>query len=145
MPLIHNIIYVIDSYNKSFYEFFLAPQFRASVNCLVDSYQHFLIFTVGIMVLLYEHKYIINIDLYLPNQLNFEDHIICDVRTLLTFTLPFIPQILIASEIILQITLGNQFIALKLIKRNQEIPHTENCAKQRNKVFLVLLSDNLRF
>ena len=62
---------------------------------------HFLIFTVSIMVFLYEHQNIINIDFDLPDQLNLKDHVICNICTFLSFALPLVTQILIASEIIL--------------------------------------------
>ena len=90
MPFIHDIIYIIDSCNKSFNELLLATKLWAGINCLIDGYQHFLIFAVGIMVLLYEHKNIINIDFYLPDQFNLKYYIIRNIRAFLTLAFPLI-------------------------------------------------------
>ena len=116
MPLIHNIIHIIDSRYKGFNELFLAAQFRTGVNCLVDGYQYFFILTMGIMILLHKHQNIINIDFYLTNQFNLKYHIICNIRTFLPLVFPLVAQILITTKIILQITLSNQFFLFKFIK-----------------------------
>ena len=145
MPLIHNIVHIIDSCNKGFNKLFLAAQLRAGINRFIDGYQHFLIFTVGIMILLYKHQNIINVDFYLPDQFNFKHHIICNIRTFPTFPFPLVTQILITSKVVLQIALRNQLIPLKFVKGKQKVSHTKNSTKQSNKILLVLLSDNLRF
>ena len=101
MPLIHDIIHIIDSCNKSFNELFLTAQLWTRINRLIDGYQHFLVFAVCIMILLYKHEDIININFYLPDQFNFKYHIICNICTFLTLAFPLITQILITTEVIL--------------------------------------------
>ena len=105
VPFIHNIIHVIDSRDKIFNKLFLTAQFRTGINCFMNGNQHFFILAVSIMVLFYEHKNIVNVDFYLPDQFNLKYDIICDIRTFLSFPFPFIPQVLITSEVILQIPL----------------------------------------
>lgn len=42
----------------------------------------------------------------------------------------------------MHIARGKQLIACKIIKRGKDIPHSQDCAKQRDKVLLVLLANN---
>ena len=101
---------------------------------------------MSVMVLFDQHQDVVNVDFHLPNQLHLKHHIIGDVLFgfIVLFVAPFIPQILIAAKIILQITLRNQLVALEIIKGGQQVPHPQQCAKQHDKIFLVLLSYNLR-
>ena len=63
---------------------------------------------------------------------------------ILSALVPLVAEVLIPSEIVLQITLGKDLFALKFIERREQITHTKDSAEQRNKILLVLLSNNLR-
>ena len=118
MPFSHDVIYFVDSCNKSFNECFLAAKLRTGINCLIDGNKHFLILTVGIVILLNEHKDIVDIYFYLLDKFYFKDNIINNVCafSLLTSAFPLITKVLVSSKIILQVTLCNQFLANKFIK-----------------------------
>ena len=108
----HHIIHVIDTGDKCLNELLLAPQFGAGIHRLLDGNKDFLIITVGIVVLLYQHQDIINVDLDLADQLNFKDDIIGNVLFLAFCTVyPLVPQILVAAQIVLQIPFGDDFLA----------------------------------
>ena len=111
-PFDHHVGDIIDPGNEVFYQRFFTAEFRTGIDCLLDGNQDFFIITVRIMILLDEHQNIIDIDLNLLDQFDFKHDIISDV---LFFSrgsaiLPFVTQILIATEIILQIALGKDLI-----------------------------------
>ena len=49
---------------------------------------------------------------------------------------------MVCACVVLEINRGQDFISGKAIKGSKDISQTENVAKQDNKIFLVLLSDN---
>ena len=100
---------------------------------------------MGIMVLFDQHQNIVNVNFDLPNQFHLEHHIIRDVlfSFIVLLTAPFVPQVLIATQVVLQIPFRDELIALEIIKGGQQVPHPQQCTKQHNKVLLVLLSDDL--
>ena len=51
-------------------------------------------------------------------------------------------EVKITALVILHITRGKQLIACKIVKRGKDIPHSQNCAKQCDEVFFILLPDN---
>lgn len=51
-------------------------------------------------------------------------------------------EVKIAALVILHITRGKQLIACKIIKRGKDIPHSQDCAKQCDKILFVLVSNN---
>jgi hypothetical protein len=58
---------------------------------------------MGVMVLFDQHQDVVNVDFDLPNQLHLKHHIIGDVLFgfIMLLVAPFIPQILIAAQIVL--------------------------------------------
>ena len=70
------------------------------------------------MILLDQKKYIINVDLNLSNQFDLEDEIIRNIFCVLAFTplTPLVPQILLSSQIILQVALGDQLMTFEFIE-----------------------------
>ena len=106
-------------------------------------------FTPSVVHLIKEfdkQKNIINIDFDLTDQLDFKHHIVGDVLFLpVTPPLaPFLAQILIPSEIVLQVALGQQIFPRKLIERRKQIAHPKDRPKQRDKMFLILFSFHTR-
>ena len=51
-------------------------------------------------------------------------------------------KVKIAALVVLHITRGKQLIAREIVKRGKDIPHSQNCAKQCDEVFFILLPDN---
>lgn len=51
-------------------------------------------------------------------------------------------KVKIAALVVLHIARGEQFIARKVVKRGKDIPQPQDCAKQRDKVLLVLFANN---
>lgn len=51
-------------------------------------------------------------------------------------------KVKIAALVVLHIARGKQLIAREIVKRGKDIPHSQNCAKQRDKVLLVLFANN---
>ena len=102
---------------------------------------------MGIVILLDENENVVNIDFNLLDEFNFKNNVVGDVLFIFAgpAIFPFIPQVLIAAEIVLKVTLTQNLISGKVIKRNQQIPHPQYCAKQHNKVFLALFSGNRIF
>ena len=70
------------------------------------------------MIFLDQEQYVIDVDLDLPNQLDLEDKIIGNILGILIFTpsSPLIPEVLVSSQVILQIPLGNQFMTFEFIE-----------------------------
>ena len=95
------------------------------------------------MVLGNQHKDIVNVDFHLTNKLHFKNDIVIDDFLI---TIGIRPQLLIQVKIValvvLHIARGEQFIARKIVKRGKDIPQPQDCAKQRDKVLLVLLTHN---
>ena len=81
-----------------------------------------------VVVLLHEHQDIVNVYLYLLDQLDLEDDVIRDVRALALFAFspPFVPQVLILSKIILQVALGDLLFPGELVERLQKVPHLQD-------------------
>ena len=51
-------------------------------------------------------------------------------------------QVNIVALVVLHIARGEQFIARKVVKRGKDISQPQDCAKQRDKVLLVLFANN---
>ena len=48
----------------------------------------------------------------------------------------------IVALVVLHIARGKQLIAREIVKRGKDIPHSQNCTKQCDEVFFILLPDN---
>lgn len=96
----------------------LATKLGACVDCLAYCDENFLILTMGIVVLGYKHKDVVNIDFDLLDKLDFKYNIINNIfkLALLSALIPLVTEVLIPSEIVLQITLRKDLFALKFIK-----------------------------
>ena len=99
------------------------------------------------MVLLHQHQDVVDVDFDLPDKFRFKNDVIIDIDCIafLSALCPFIPQVLIASEVVLQFSFRQDSHVLKVIKGQQDIPHTQDSAKQGNKIFLSLLTFDARF
>ena len=73
---------------------------------------------MGVMVLFDQHQNVVNVNFDLPNQFHLEHHIIRDVLFgfIMLLIAPFISQVLIAAQVILQIPFRDQLVALEIIK-----------------------------
>ena len=99
---------------------------------------------VRIVILLDQHQDIVNIDFNLFDQFDFKDDIIGDI---LFFSgglavFPFIANVLIPAEIILQVSFRKNLISCELIKRGQQVAHTQDGAKQNHEFPLLLFAGN---
>ncbi len=118
VPFRHNIVNIVDTLDKSFNKMLFAAQLGASVHCLADSDKHFLILAVSIMILLNQHKNLVDIYLDLLYQFDLENNI---VNNILAFAFcdtffPFVMQVLISSEIVLPIAFRENFLSLEFVK-----------------------------
>ena len=82
VPLIHNIVNIVDTVDEVLDKVFLASQLRAGINRLLNGDKHFLIRTMTVMILRYKHKNIVDIDLYLLDKLDLKDNIIVNIGQL---------------------------------------------------------------
>ena len=124
-PIGEHIIIVVDIRNERLNQILLASQLRARVNSAADIDNNFLVLAVAVLIFLHEHKNIIYVDIDLFYQLDLKDDIFGDILLVtVLFILPFVAQILIPSEIGLQVALGDKLSACKFIKRQQQIAHT---------------------
>ena len=106
-PFQHHIRHIINTCNKGFNQCLLTAQFGACIHCLLDRNKDFLIVAVGIVILLDEHQNVVDIDLDLLDEFDFKDNIVRDVLFFAAgfAVLPFIPQVLIAAEVVLEVPL----------------------------------------
>ena len=96
-----------------------------------------------VMVLRNKDQDIVDINLYLLDKLYFKDNI--GQLTFFTALSPFVTQVLIPSEVVLKITLGDDLSALKLVKAHKQITHTQDSTEQSDKLLLPFFSNDLRF
>ena len=99
---------------------------------------------MGLRIVFANRYIIVDVDFNLLDKLDFKDDIISNVFFVTTgFTaFPFVIQILISAEIILEVTLGQYLITYEVIKGRKDITHTKDCTEQSNKFLLILLSGN---
>ena len=73
---------------------------------------------MAVMELRNEQEYVIDIDLYLANELGLENDVVIDVLLVAAFALPapFVAQVLIPAEVILEITVGEYLHPGKFIE-----------------------------
>ena len=93
--------------------------YRREIHGFLNRNEHFFIIAVGIVILLDENENVVNIDFNLLDEFNFKNNVVGDV---LFFAgglaiFPFIPQVLVATEIVLKVTFAQNFIPSKVIKR----------------------------
>ena len=146
MPLRQNVLHIVDAGNEGLDQRLFTAQLGAGINGFLNRDQNLFVCPVRVMILLDKQKDVVNIDLNLTDQLDFKHHIVGDVLFLpVTPPLaPFIAQILIPSEIILQVPLGQQIFPRKLIERRKQIAHPKDCPEQCDKMLLILISLHTR-
>ena len=79
LPIAFNIRCGVDRTNKAVDQVFFAAQLDAGVNRPVDGSQDALVLAVRFMVLHDQHQNVVNVDLHLADEFNFERNIIVDV------------------------------------------------------------------
>ena len=138
MPLTQHIGHFVDAIDKVIDQRLFAAKFRAGVDRLMDGDENFLVVAMRIVILFDQQKDIIDVDLDLFDELHLKHDIIGNIF-LIPFTaarLPFIAQILIFSEIILQVALGEQFLFGKVVKRSQKVAHPQDRPEEYDELFL---------
>ena len=118
-PFKQHVRCIVDACDEGFNQRLLAAQFWAGIHGFLNRNEHFFIIAVGIVILLDENENVVNIDFNLLDEFNFKNNVVGDI---LFFAgglaiLPFILQVLVATEIILEITFAQNFIPSKVIKR----------------------------
>ena len=99
-----------------------------------------------VVVFLDQHQDIVNVDLYLSHQFDFEYDVVRNIFFVAVIALPpFVVQVLVAAQIVLEIQVGQDLPALELIEGGEQVPHPQDRAKQRDEVPLILLPGNARF
>lgn len=86
--------------------FIYSAQLWAGINCLLDTYQYFLVGTMCIVVFFDQKQYVIDVYLDLLYKLNFKDYIVCYILGILLVTpvSPLIPEVLVPAKIVLKIS-----------------------------------------
>lgn len=79
LPVAVNIRCGVDRTNKAVNQIFFAAQLDAGVNRPVDGSQDALVLAVRLVVLHDEHQNVVNVDLHLPDEFNFERNIVVDI------------------------------------------------------------------
>ena len=118
LPVAVNIRCGVDGVDKAVDQVLFAAQLDAGVNRPVDGSQDALVFAVRFMVLHDKHQNVVDVDLHLPDEFNFEGNIIVDILFVpVYFRAIRLIKIEIHALVILKIPLRQDFIACKLVKR----------------------------
>ena len=118
LPIAVNIRCSVDGVDKAVDQIFLAAQLDAGINRPVDGSQDALVLAVRFMVLHDQHQNVVNVDLHLPDEFNFERNIIVDVFFVpIRFRAIRLIKIEIHALVILKIPLRKKFVPGKLVKR----------------------------
>lgn len=130
VPLGHYIIHIVDARNKVFDQLLFAAQFGAGVHGAADGDEHFLVVTVGIVVLLHQHEDVIDVDLDLADEFHLKDDVVGNILLVALAPLqPLIPQVLVPAQIVLQIPFVQQFLLRKLIEGGEQVAHPQDGAE----------------
>ena len=146
VPFGQHVLHIVDAGNEGLDQRLFTAQLGAGVNGFLNRNQNFLVCTVRVMIFLDKQKNVINIDLNLTNQLDFKHHVVSDVLFLPVAPplAPFVAQILIPPEVVLQVPLGQQLFPRKLVERRKQIAHPKDRPKKRDKMLLILFSLHAR-
>ena len=118
LPVAVNIRCGVDRTNKAVDQIFFAAQLDAGINRPVDGSQDALVFAVRFMLLHDKHQNVVDVDLHLPDEFNFEGNIIVDILFVpIRFRAIRLIKIEIHTLVILKIPLREKFVPGKLIKR----------------------------
>ena len=117
LPIAVNIRCGVDRTNKAVDQVLFAAQLDAGVNRPVDGSHDAFILAVRLVVLHDEHQNVVNVDLHLPDELDFKGNIIVDVFFVpIRFRAIRLIEVEIHTLVILKIPLRQDFIAGKLVK-----------------------------
>ena len=94
------------------------------------------------MIFCNQHKNIVNVDFHLTNKLHLKNYIVIDDFFIRSLNPQLLVPVNVVALVVLHITRGEQLIACKVIKRGKDVPQPQDCAKQRDKVLLVLFALN---
>ena len=117
LPIAVNIRCGVDGVDKAVDQALFAAQLDAGIDRPVDGSQDAFVLAVRFMVLHDKHQNVVNVDLHLPDEFNFERNIIVDVFFVpIRFRAIRLIKIEIHALVILKIPLRQDFIACKLVK-----------------------------
>ena len=117
LPIAVNIRCGVDGIDKAVDQVLFAAQLDAGVNRPVDGSQDALVFAVRFMVLHDKHQNVVDVDLHLPDEFNFEGNIIVDILFVsVRFWAVRLMEIEIHALIILKIPLREKLMPGKLVK-----------------------------
>ena len=98
---------------------------------------------MGVVVLLHQHEDVIDVDLDLTDEFHLKNDVVGDVLLVALAPLqPVVPQVLVPAQIVLQISLVQQFLLGKLIEGGEQVAHPQDGTEQGDKRLLVLLAFN---
>ena len=118
LPIAVNIRCSVDGVDKAVDHVLFAAQLDAGVNRPVDGSQDAFVLAVRFMVLHDKHQNVVDVDLHLPDEFNFEGNIIVDILFVpVCFRTIRLIKIEIHALVILKIPLREKFVPGKLIKR----------------------------
>ena len=117
LPIAVNIRCSVDGVDKAVDQVLFAAQLDAGVNRPIDGSQDALVFAVRFMVLHDKHQNVVDVDLHLPDEFNFERNIIVDVFFVpIRFRAVRLIKVEIDALVILKIPLRKKFVPGKLVK-----------------------------
>ena len=118
LPIAFNIRCGVDRTNKAVDQIFFAAQLDAGINRPVDGSQDALVFAVRFMLLHDKHQNVVDVDLHLPDEFNFEGNIIVDILFVpVCFRAIRLIKVEIDALVILKIPLRKNLVSGKLVKR----------------------------
>ena len=117
LPIAVNIRCGVDGVDKAVDQALFAAQLDAGIDRPVDGSQDAFVLAVRFMVLHDKHQNVVNVDLHLPDEFNFERNIIVDVFFVpIRFRAIRLIKIEIHALVILKIPLRKKFVPGKLVK-----------------------------
>ena len=117
LPIAVNIRCSVDGVDKAVDQVLFAAQLDAGVNRPIDGSQDALVFAVRFMVLHDKHQNVVDVDLHLPDEFNFERNIIVDVFFVpIRFRAVRLIKVEIDALVILKIPLREKLMPGKLVK-----------------------------
>ena len=117
LPVAVNIRCSVDRTNKAVDQVLFAAQLDAGVNRPADGSQDAFVLAVRFMVLHDKHQNVVDVDLHLPDEFNFERNIIVDVFFVpIRFRAVRLIKVEIDALVILKIPLRKKFVPGKLVK-----------------------------
>ena len=118
LPIAVNIRCGVDRTNKAVDQVLFAAQLDAGVNRPVDASQNAFVLAVRLVVLHDEHQNVVDVDLHLPDEFNFEGNIIVDILFVpVCFRAIRLIKVEIDALVILKIPLRKNLVSGKLVKR----------------------------